>query len=86
MRRKSVPSVCDEELHGLLYTGSERILAGQQQQQLSRRELQQHACDFTGKRLMNQTREKTHTSVKMTTIASATVLHHPALSRIFLGA
>lgn len=84
MRRKSVPSVCDEELHGLLYTGSERILAGQQQQQLSRRELQQHACDFTGKCLMNEMRE--NTSVKMTTIASATVLHHPALSRIFLGA
>lgn len=54
--------MCDEKLHGLLYPGPERILTSQQQQQLGRGQLQQHACDFTGKRL----RRQTHSWVKYT--------------------
>lgn len=49
------PSMCNEKLHRLFNSGSERVLTGQQQQQLCRRQLQQHACDFTGKRLWRQT-------------------------------
>lgn len=49
------PSVRNEKLHSLFNSGSERILTGQQQQQLCRGQLQQHACDFTGKRLRRQT-------------------------------
>lgn len=47
--------MCDEKLHGFLHPGSERILTSKQQQQLGRGQLQQHACDFTGKRLRRQT-------------------------------
>lgn len=52
-----LPSMCNEKLHGLFYSGSERILASQQQQQLGRWQLQQHACDFTGKRLRTQNKK-----------------------------
>lgn len=48
-RADILPSMCNKKLHSLFHSGSERILTCQQQQQLCRGQLQQHACDFTGK-------------------------------------
>lgn len=51
-----LPPMCNEKLHGLLHPGSERVLTSEQQQQLGGGQLQQHACDFTGKRLKEKMR------------------------------
>lgn len=55
-----IPSMSNEQLHGFLHSGSQRILTSQKQKQLGRGQLQQHACDFAGKGLW--TRSQTHGS------------------------